>query len=246
MDGRQQDSPVSVTTHERPENTLVAGFSTYGLAGLTAVDYLVDHLDLSVTGHVEVPDFPPFTPFEAGTPRHHTRLFSRDDLDVTVLVNELFVPLWASESFSSTLLEWADDADVAEITIPAGVPVPHGPEAHRVFYVATEDYQEASLAGTSLDPMPAGHFDGVQAALLSRGMSSPTRTGVLVTPVHDRIPDVEAAVRLVEALNEVHDLGAETGPLEAFAAEVEQYYRDLSARLEAANQREVPEDRMYM
>jgi uncharacterized protein len=60
-----------------PSGTLVAGFTEYGLAGLTAVTYLTDQLDLEETGHVSVAELPAITPFENGTPRHHTRLFSK-------------------------------------------------------------------------------------------------------------------------------------------------------------------------
>ena len=46
-------SPTFAITHEtKASETLLAGFSAFGLAGLTAVDYVVDHLDLEETGHV--------------------------------------------------------------------------------------------------------------------------------------------------------------------------------------------------
>jgi len=59
-------------------------------------------------------------------------------------------------------------------------------------------------------------------------MDSDLRVGVFVTPVDAQIPDVE------------------TTALERRAREVEQYYRDLETRLQAVEQAEAPEDRMYM
>ena len=71
---------------------MIAGFSSFGLAGLTAVDNLVDDLDLEETGHVRIDGAPSITPFTKGTPRHPIRLYDAPDLDITVLVAEQFVP----------------------------------------------------------------------------------------------------------------------------------------------------------
>ena len=79
-----------------PPETLLAGFSEFGLAGLTAVHYLVDQLDLEETGHITAENLPSIAPFSGGVSRHHTRLLSRSDFDLTVLVSELFVPLGAT------------------------------------------------------------------------------------------------------------------------------------------------------
>jgi uncharacterized protein len=226
--------------------SLLCGFSEFGLAGLTAVDYLVDHLDLEQTGHVAADDLPSITPFENGTPRHHTRLFSRPDLDVTVLVGELFVPVSAAEPFTSALADWLDASDVTEVAVLSGVPIAHAPTDHRTFYVATEDYQTARLADSDIPPMGNGFLDGVKAVLLERGIGSPFRAAVFSTPVHAQAPDAEAAVRLVETASDVYGLDVDTGPLEAFAAEVADHYAQLSERLQEAPDRERPDDRMFM
>lgn len=241
----RKDPSFDVTHKSETSETLVAGFSAYGLAGLTAVDYLVDHLELEETGFVRAEGVPPITPFEQGRPRHPNRLYSRPDLDITVLVGEQFVPSVLGESLAGSILEWTENTDVADIAILAGVPFPHGPDGHRTFYVATDDYRTRRLDGTEVAPMPAGFLDGLNATLLERGMDSPLGVGMFVTPVHAQAPDVEAAVRLVETVNDVYDLGVDAGPLAAFADEVRQYYEDLAERIEE-REPEGTYDRMYM
>jgi uncharacterized protein len=234
-------------THDSaPGETLLCGFSEFGLAGLTAVDYLVDHLGLEQTGYVAADDLPAITPFENGTPRHHTRLFSRPDLDVTVLVGELFVPVSAAEPFTNALADWLDASAVTEVAVLSGIPMAHAPDDHRTFYVATEDYKAARLADTDVPPMGNGFLDGVTASLLERGIDSPFRAAVFTTPVHAQAPDAEAAVRLVETASDVYDLDVDTGPLETFAAEVADHYEQLNERLQEAPDRERPDDRMFM
>jgi uncharacterized protein len=235
-----------ITHDETTSDRLIAGFSSFGLAGLTAANFLTDQLELEETGHVTIEDLPSITPFENGTPRHHTRLFSRPDADYTVLGNELFVPQWAADSFAEAILDWTESNTVEEITVLSGIPVPHGPEEHRVFYIATEDYPKDRLEKIDIPPMGNGFLDGVNAGIVGRGMDSDLRVGVLVTPVHPQVPDVEAAIRLVEAIKQLYELDIETTELEKFADQIQQYYQSLEERVEAVRQAERPENRMFM
>lgn len=246
MDGKPA---YAFQAEEPPSGVVIAGVSQFGLAGLTAVDFLADHLELAETGHLIASGLPTLTPFEAGRPRHHTRLMSRTDLDVTVLLGELFVPPAAADGFADAAVEWLEDNDVTELTVLSGVPIPHGPSDHRTFYVATEDYRERRLADEPVPPMGSGFLDGVAGALVQRGLDGDLAVGVFVTPVHAQMPDVEAAVRLVSALEDCYGLGVDTGPLEEFGEEVAQHYAELQAHIERRaeeGEARLSEDRMFM
>lgn len=234
----------SVSSDSTSSDSLVAGFASLGLAGLTAADYLVDQLELVETGHVTAAGLPTITPFEEGVPHHPTRLFSREDMDVTVLVGELFVPTVAGEALSNAVLDWTRRAEIQDIAVLSGTPMIHSHAEHRTYYVATEDYKERHLAGTDITAMGRGFLDGPNAALVECGMNSSLGVGVYITPVHQQAPDVEAAIRLVETVSDVYDLAVDSGPLRTFAEEVEQYYTGLAERMEARE--EPPDDRMYM
>lgn len=239
------DTTFHVSDDAAASEVLLVGLSNYGFAGLSAVDYLVDHLDLEEAGHVRAEGLPTITPFENGRPRRPVRLFSRPDLDVTVLAGELYVPPTLGESFAESILGWVESEGVSDIAVLSGVPIPHAPDDHRTYYIATDEYRETRLDEKEVPPMGSGFLDGVNAALLQRGMESPMNAAVYVTPVHSQAPDVEAAIRLVEVVETVYELGIDSGPLKSFADEVKQYYTELAERLEA---REVDthEDRMYM
>ncbi|MFA1611524.1 proteasome assembly chaperone family protein [Halobellus rubicundus] len=246
MAGASDREPDFTITHDAdPSETLLVGLSSFGLAGLTAVDYLVDHLDLREQGHLSAEGLPTVTPFEEGRPRHHTRLFSRDDLDVSVLVGELFVPVGAGRAFADAILDWTEANGVRDVAILSGVPIPHGPDDHRTYYIATDDYRERYLGESPIPPMGRGFLDGTNAALIERGLDSPLGVCTYVTPVHARVPDVEASIRLVETVQSVYGLDVDAGPLEAFAGEIEQYYAELAERMDARDE-DLPEDRMYM
>jgi len=57
---------------ETADETLIAGLSQFGLAGLTAVDYLVDHLEFEPVGNVTAEQLPAITPFKTTSPRTTT------------------------------------------------------------------------------------------------------------------------------------------------------------------------------
>jgi len=250
--GAPQQRQFAVEETEAPKQTLLCGFASYGLSGLTAVDFLVDQLELEETGHVAAEELPSITPFENGRPTHHTRLFSKPELDLTLLKNELFVPPALSGPFAGEILDWTERHGAEEIAIVDAVPMQHGPDDHRTYHVATDDYHERRLSSTAGDdapttPMARGYLDGVTGALVEQGIDSPLAVGVFRTPVHEQLPDIEAAIRLVETVNAVYDLDVDTEPLEAFAEEIQRYYTELAERYEAAAEREESfADRMYM
>lgn len=234
-----------VTDSDAQSETLVVGLAAFGLAGLTAADYLADALSLAPTGHVEVDGLPTITPFEDGRPRRPVRLFSGVDRDVTVLVGEPFVPPAAADAFGDAVLDWTERSGTDDVAVLAGVPVAHGPDDHRAFFVATDDYRERHLAGSDVTAMGQGFLDGPNAAVVRRAMDAQTGACVYVTPAHAQTPDADAAVRLVEAVAAVHDFDVDAGPLREFADAVQQHYAGLADRI-AERETEASEDRMYM
>ncbi|MDS0276338.1 PAC2 family protein [Halomicroarcula sp. S1AR25-4] len=240
--------PTFDLTAEPPDvDTLAVGFTEYGLAGLTAVDYLVDQMEMEQVGYLDSAGPPTITPFEDGTPRHHTRLYADEDTALGVVISERFVPPQMAESFADAVDDVYAQLTPTNLTVLSGVPVAHGPEDHVPFYIATEDYRERYLSDTDIRAMGTGFLDGATAELVARGIPDDERpVGVFTTPAHPQAPDAAAAVRLVEALSATHDIDVDTEPLAEFAATVEAQYRALAERIEASQEEMMPDDRMYM
>lgn len=227
-------------------DTLVVGFTEYGLAGLTAVDYLTDRLPMEQCGHLAAGGPPAITPFDDGVPRHHTRLYVEEGRALGVVISERLITDDAAAGFAAAIEDLYDRVAPANLTVLTGVPVAHGPEDHTPFYIATEDYSERYLDGRDIRAMGNGYLDGVTAELVSRSLDGERPVGVFTTPAHPQAPDAAAAIRLLDALTETHGFDVDTGPLEQFAATVEAQYRALAERVESETERPAPEDRMYM
>ncbi|MFO7926424.1 MAG: proteasome assembly chaperone family protein [Halobacteriota archaeon] len=250
-----QDSfEIAVPGDISPGQTLLIGPANLGMAGVTAADYLVRHLDSEKIGHITPEELPAITPFEDGKPRHHTRLYNLTNFDLTVVVGELFVPVWAARPFTEALIEWVSTNRIEEIVLLHGVPFPHGPEEHAVFYVASEPYRETRLAETDLQPLRGGFLDGVAGELISKSVDGEIPpVGVYVTPTHPPGPDIDAAFKFFDAIESVYGVEVDRAELEQRSEELKRYYSNLAERmatLEEENQRsrnrEYPEDRTYM
>ena len=309
------DQPTfRVATSEPPTGeTLLVALPQLGMANLTAVDYLVQHHEAPEIGYVDSEDLPAMTPVQDGRPRRHTRLFDLPGTDFTVLLGELFIPVWAARSFVDAVTEWLDGTDIEEVLLLHGVPFPHAETEHDVFTVASEDYRERRLAGIERDaeePVAphaageeggeseggsetagpegatlgsegheredhekAGHpgdgdearepgfqrlrgalLDGVPGEFLDRHLDERAPAiGALVTPTHPPGPDIDAALRLLEAVETVYGLDVDLTDLEEAAVRTRQFYTELADRMhalqqgeEAVGSRDYPEDRMYM
>lgn len=244
---------IEVSTEHEPNQTLLLGLSNIGMAGLTAVDHLVRHHDAHQIGHISPEELPAMTPFANGDPRHHTRLYDIPDAELTVLVNELVIPVVAARSFTTELLNWATGYGIEEAVILNGIPYPHAPDQHDVFYVATPAYRDHYVAETEIPPLGGGFLDGVAGELLTRGLDdSFPPVGVFITPSHPPGPDAQAAIRLLETLESVHEVSTDTDALEQLSTELHQYYAELADRVTALDDaeqpisnREYPENRMF-
>ncbi|MBP1954498.1 uncharacterized protein J2752_001410 [Halarchaeum rubridurum] len=248
-------SSFDVTTESGRETgtTLVVGQTHPGLAGVTAADYLVRHLDATRAGRVSTDALPAIAPFEAGVPRHHSRLYTLDDAPLSVLVGELFVPVGAARSYADALLSWAETEGIDEIAVLHGVPFAHGPDEHAVFHVATEAYRERRLPDDVFHPLANGFLDGVAGELVTRGLDGDAPdVGVYVTPTHPPGPDVDASLRLLTALETVHDFDVDESELEALNEQLREYYGKLAERVASAAEGEEglggydTQDGMYM
>ena len=233
--------------------TLLVGLASPGMAGLTTATQIVRSVESREIGSISPTELPAITPFEDGTPRHHTRLYDLVGTDLIVLVGELFVPAWAARSFADSLLAWSNEAGVSEIAVLHTIAYPHGPDDHQVFHVATDAYRDERLSGQST-PMKGGVLDGVAGEVVNAclGEGEPS-AGVFITPAHPPGPDIDGALLFLDAIEDIYDFSVDRSELEELSREIKQYYETLDQRLatlneaeESRDERDFYADRMYM
>lgn len=238
-------------------DVLLVGLADIGAASLTAIDYLITHLETTQIGHIATRNLPSVTPIEEGIPRRPIRLYRVNGSPIMLLVSEVFVPVTVAERFAAALCDWANRRDIDEIGVLHGTAFPHSEVEHRVFYAATSAFRQTHFgdAGTAdIDPLPGGVLDGTAGEVLRSGIGIPQPAiGVFITPAHPPGPDHDAALLLLNAVESCYPIDIDEQELHRRAAETKQYYEELASRLAALkqgegqpNERDFPEDRMYM
>lgn len=237
-----------------PGQTLLVGLASPGMAGLTAVNHIVDEHDSTEIGHISPDELPAITPFEDGVPRHHTRLYDLTGVDIVVLLSELFVPPWAARPFVEEVLDWATDCQIDEVAMLHPIPYEHAPEDHKTFHIATEEYNTSRLDDEEIPAMRGGVLDGVPSEFLSHSLEGEgTPTGIYVTPAHPPGPDIDGALLFLDALESIYDLEIDRSDLEDLSREIKTHYETLAERMatleeseKARDERDFYADRMYM
>lgn len=252
---KEPDFEVRVPPENDTGQTLLIGTADLGMAGLTAVDYLTKHLETHQIGHVKSYNLPDLVPFSEGVPRHPIRLYTAEESEITVFVSEIFLPVWVAEPLTETLFDWITTRDIQDVTIPFGAQFPHSEEEHLVFHVGNDQFRENHFGkNTEIDPLPGGYFNGVVGELVTRGLENESpAVGALVTPAHYPGPDLDGALRLIEAIETVYDIDVDEQELKEGSEKMRQQYQELAQRMQAIQEgdqsfqnRDFPEDRMYM
>lgn len=237
-----------------PGQTLLVGLAAPGMASLTAVNQIVDEHESTEIGHISPDELPAITPFEDGVPRHHTRLYDLDGVDIVVLLSELFVPPWAARPFVGEVLDWATRSQIEELAMFHPVPYEHAPEDHQTFHIASEEYRTNRLDDEQIPAMKGGVLDGVPSEFLSHSLEGEgPPTGIYVTPAHPPGPDIDGALFFLDALESVYGLEIDRAELEDLSREIKTHYETLAERMttleeaeKARDEREFYADRMYM
>ena len=230
-----EELTLEVDADEPPEPTLIVTFPGPGMAGISGTGYLIEQLDATETGHIQMTGLPAITPYADGRPYHHTRLFSGPNLECTFLTSELPIPIQLSEPFGRILLEWIDERGVEEVALLTSIPWLE--PVDDLYFVASDDFREHRLADADVTPLDGGFLTGSNASLIGRAMDTALRVGVFATSVDPRLPlDANAALRLVEGLDWIYDFGVDTDELRQFADRTHEHYEGLAAQYDAQQQ----------
>lgn len=226
------DLNLEIEIANPPETNLIMAFPGPGMGAISANQYLIEQLGLAESGHVRAEGLAAVTPFTDGRPYHHTRLFTSQDAECSLMTSELPVPVHLTEPFGRILLDWVDENGVDEVTILTTMPSLEEPDA--LYHVASDDYYEHRLVDMNSSPLAGGFFTGVNASLTSRAIDTDLRAGVLATGVEQpHLLDGESALRLVEGLKTMYGFDVDTDELRQFAERTREHYRQLVEQMEA-------------
>lgn len=234
---------------ETENPTLLEGFPGVGLVGTIATQHLYRELEFEQVAKMESEEFPPVAVVHEGVVRLPVRMYQNTEHDLLLVVSELPIHPGISNDVANSLVDWSQEQGAERIVSLAGVGGPSGPkrQGKNVFAAGTSDdvlggvpedvqvFEEGNIAGISGSVMVSSSLKG-QDGLCLLG-----ETQVFA-------PDPRSAASVIETLNEMYGIGAETQELLDQAEQIESQMQQLAEqtkRTHEAAEREAPSQLMY-
>lgn len=217
---------------------VICGFVGPGLAGLTAVGYVVDHLGLHEIAHVMSRHIPPSVVFIGGKIRHPFRVYRDDSGKLAVVICEVPIDHSGLYDVSSTLLSWLEKSSPREIVVLDGVPIRELPEERPTFYVAGEARQ-AELKSLGFVPAESVLIAGTAGSILSECLDRGVACIALLSQVSVTLIDPGAPLTLIRALNSAYKLNVTTKELEEDVATIHEELNAIAKQYEKVQEQAV-------
>lgn len=187
---------------KKPKNPIIIqGFPSIGLVSTIATKFLIDHLNIEEIGHIESEHIMPLTAIHKSKVVNPITLYYNKKFNL-IIVQSLTEVVGYEWELAVTMLEIAKEVDAKEIIVIESMP-PHEGNLN-VFYYSTKNKLD-------LKPISEGIVMGTTAALLLKAKSLPVTC--IFSEVHSKLPDSEAAAKVVEALNVYLKLKVDYKPL---------------------------------
>lgn len=258
---------ISALPRDR-RNSLLLACPEPSLAGVIAVEYVIDLLKMEEIGAIRIPELPPVVAVVNGAAKLPHRIFYSKDAGLLAIRQHMPVPPQIYAEFVGKVLDWAEENKVRDvICLSATAAIGEGESV----YFVTEEHlvdrfkslgltplKEATVAGLEgafLDAVLGRSIDGVLILAESKLLTAVKRLieGGKVASHRDVLmilndlvgrvgPDVSAAIKLINAVAKITGVQIDTSNLQEHAQKyaflVE---KNIEAMMQPAQQkREIP------
>ncbi len=190
---------------KKPKNpTIIQGFPSIGLVSTIVTKFLTDHLDVEEIGHIESSHIIPLTAIHKSKVINPITIFYNKKYNLVIVqaITEVSGHEW---DVANTIFEIAKQLSAKEIIVVEGIPSQQ-PQKGKAFYCSTK-----AKVKINADPLSEGIIMGVTAAMLLKGGSIPVTC--LFAETQSQLPDSEAAVKVLEILNNYSGIKVDYKPL---------------------------------
>ncbi|AET32150.1 proteasome assembly chaperone family protein [Pyrobaculum ferrireducens] len=227
-------------------NILVMACPEPSLAGVVAVEYLIDALKMEEIGAIRITEMPPVIAVVNGAAKLPHRIFYSREAGIVAIRQHVPIPPQIYAEFIHKVLDWAEENKVKLVVCLSSMPAAGERESDNVYFVTEEDLVEkfkqygfepikeatvAGLEGAYLDAVLGRNIDGALLIAESRlltaikrlvdsGKISTHRDVMLI--LNDLVgrvgPDVGAALKLINAVAKLAEIQIDTAKLQEHAS----------------------------
>ncbi|MCL4346100.1 MAG: PAC2 family protein [Candidatus Thermoplasmatota archaeon] len=231
-----ENNPVSIIIHGKADfkNPLVVGgFIGQTPLGVTTSSYLVESCQMHEIAMVKSHHIPPVTVFVGGKMRNPFRIYSNNDGSLMVIQAEVPVDDEGLYEISEALFDWIKQFKPKEFVVIDGVPVQDVPDKRQAFLVAGPD-RIKELSKKNIPPAEAALIAGFGGAILNESLMSGMNAIALLTHVSTEIPDPDAVLAIIDAMNSIYGMGIQTEVLEKSVQKIHEQIKQISEEYKAS------------
>lgn len=180
--------------------------------GVTATKYVIENLRLHQFAHLTSPYVPPATVFIAGRLRHPFRFYSTDDGSLATITCDIPVDPDGYYELASVVVDWLQMINAKVVVNLDGVSVKDTPTGPRTFGVGDEQYVE-KIKNSKIPIAGSAMITGLGGSVLSECIIRQVPLLSLLTITVNSLPDPDAVLSTVKALNNLFSIGIGVDPL---------------------------------
>ncbi|MFW9907119.1 MAG: proteasome assembly chaperone family protein [Candidatus Thorarchaeota archaeon] len=211
---------------------LVCGFPSAGVVGTIAANTIIEQFKMKEIAHVRSKYMPSASVFIDGRLRHPFRIYASEEKNLLVVTTELPVAEEGMYQVSSILLDWAAQLGVKETVVLDGIPVQGLPLSRKVLYASEEEKIKDLEADSEMEILQKGIITGIAGSILSETLCRSMVGFALLTPAIIMIPDPEGAVKLLQALNRLYNVGVEVTELQESGDKIREQMGEVAETVE--------------
>jgi len=226
-------------------STLILACPEPSLAGVVAVEYLIDQLQMEEIGAIKITEMPPVIAVVNGAAKLPHRIFYSRQTGIVAIRQHVPIPPQLYAEFIHRVLDWAEENKVKLVACLSAMPALGEKESDAVYFVTEEGLVEkfkeygfvpireatvTGLEGAYLDAVLDRSIDGVLLIAESKLLTAVKRlvdsgkvaARDVIAILNDLVgrtgPDVGAALKLVNAVAKLAETQIDTSKLQEHAS----------------------------
>ena len=236
-----------VQTKEQEFNNPVVyvTFPSPGIIGPIIARQMIESLGLHEIGFFKSDSLSPVTIFIENVLKHPYLLYSNKEGTILLVTIEYPVPQDAYLVVAEGLLNWIErHLEAKSIVCLDGIPVKLRPETPVVITAAEKEVAD-QLKQFGAEPYDHGVVLGLSGAFMSEALIRDIVGVVLMTPATSELPDPEAAVHLINVMNEFYGITIETQKLLDEAVKIKEQLSMIAEKQQSLQQPVQPPPRRF-
>ena len=243
----RKDEFLVVQTKEITFNnpTVFVTFPSPGIIGPIIARQMIESLQLEEIGFFKSNILSPVTIFADNVLKHPYLLYANKEGTLLLITIEYPVPQEGYLVVAEGLINWIEKhVDAKTIICLDGIPVNLKPEKPVVITAAEKEVVE-ELKKYGAELYDHGVVLGLSGAFMSEALLREIVGIVLMTPATSEIPDPEAAINLINVINDYYNIEIATAPLIEQAAKIKEQLALIAEKQQSIQQPLVPPPRKY-